>query len=125
MSQAASNNPPPTKRRSQRQQVYRTVSWSHRSGEDQGGALCDVSAGGTFLAPFGCGTDNIREGDTVWIVLQADGERQTMGATVRWHGWSERHACRGFGVEFDTGAKQQAEHLLLDVDSEGVFFVPT
>lgn len=123
MAEAASSIPP-SKRRRPRHQVYRTVHWNHRSGENHAGALCDVSPDGTFLAPYGRAGDSIHIGDIVWIVLQVEDQVHTLGATVRWHGWSERHACRGFGVEFDTGTKGQAETLLLEMDPNGVFFIP-
>lgn len=113
------------KRRQPRRRLHRTVHWNHRSGEQHAGALCDVSPDGTFLAPFGRAVDQIRKGDTVWIVLQVEGQQHTLGATIRWHGWSERHSCRGFGVEFDESTKQQAEVLLLELDADGVLFIPS
>lgn len=114
----------PHERKHERRQVYRTVKWDHRSGEDNEGAVCDLTPEGTFLTPFGKNAEQIREGDTVWIVIELDGERHPLSATVRWHGWSARHGCAGFGLQFDDDALARAEQLYLAVDQKGLFFVP-
>ena len=120
-----SQSQPTDQRRETRKPLYRTVRWDHRSGENQTGALCDITSAGTFLTPFGRAADQIRDGDTVWIVIDLNGEQQSFAATIRWHGWSDRHACSGFGVQFDGPSQQRAKSLMLDIDHDGWFFVPT
>lgn len=112
-------------RQHERKPTYRTVQWDHRSGEGKGGALCDLTPAGTFLTPFGRDASSIRVGDTVWIVIELDGERHSLSAEVRWHGWSAAHSCVGFGLQFDPHSEELAERLFLQVDKTGHFFVPT
>ena len=116
---------PKHERRHERRRVYRTVRWDHRTGEHQEGAVCDLTPEGTFLTPFGKGADDIREGDTVWIAVEVGGQRHCLSATVRWRGWSQQHACTGFGLLFDEAARRNAEALYLAVDDTGLFFVPS
>lgn len=111
-------------RQHDRKQVYRTVQWDHRTGENIGGALCDLSPSGTFLAPFGKNAEQIRDGDTVWVTITNGDELHSLSATVRWNGWSDRHSTRGFGLEFDATSRSLAKKLILEFDQEGMFFVP-
>ncbi|MDD9947194.1 MAG: hypothetical protein OXU20_39510 [Myxococcales bacterium] len=101
------------------------MSWDHRSGESQAGAVCDLTPEGTFLTPFGRGADGIRDGDTVWIALEIEGQRHCLSATVRWRGFSQKHDCEGFGLQFDPETLARAQELYLKIEADGLFFVPT
>lgn len=99
-------------RRHTRLPIYKQVQWDHRTAERLAGSLYDFSAGGAFLSPFGLVTHNIREGDVVWIDMNSDGDRAPLSGVVRWRGYSQRHSCTGFGLEFDELTQTQAVKLI-------------
>lgn len=91
-----------------RKVIYQRVHWDHRSAERLSGRLHDISAGGAFLSPAANAPGQVCPGDTIWIELSLETGFVALSSTVRWCGFSERHGCSGFGVEFDERTQRDA-----------------
>lgn len=78
-----------------------------RSSDLYVGTILDVSPIGAFFRPEAGVIDGLFtqiEQDTglapgTAVLLRQDGQSAPAAATVRWGGWSERHRCRGLGLE--------------------------
>ena len=62
--------------------------------------MFDVSPKGAFIRPYDLYSSALTEGSMLRLSFAPNnGERDVLG-TIRWIGFSQEHACRGFGVEF-------------------------
>jgi PilZ domain-containing protein len=112
------------RRQHERKFFHHKVNWMHQSGTSTEMKALDMSPWGIFISDEDKMIREIKNNDTVTISIDIGKETFDLHAKVRWSGTSSVHYKRGFGLEFDEPSKKLAEELFLELDEQGVFFVP-
>ena len=100
-------------RRERRAPVQWTARWSFAGGSTHDCEVLDLTSKGAFIVapetlPQGLGVERHVKGQ---LKAGPDGKALEVAAIVRWTGWSERHQCAGFGVEFENVPPEVLELL--------------
>jgi len=118
-------HPVQNRRKITRNNVRHTVRWNHKNGKNQSEEIIDISSSGVFLTPLGMKPDELQVNDTVCMIVALGDEEYTLSATVCWVGKSTEHEEAGVGLEFDEASQHVADKLCLQMDEQGLFFVPS
>ena len=98
------------------------VSWNAvftlPSGQMISSKIYDCTAKGAFLRADEDILERVSVNDTISLKGVVKSIPFSIDATVRWKGWSQRHDCAGFGIEFQT------KHLVFDMVTRPPSVVP-
>lgn len=111
-------------RQHERKTSNQKIRWMHQYGDSIESNAYDISPWGMFIPSEGKMIEKLNVNDVVTIIINIGKEEYQLVASIRWAGTSTVHSKRGFGLEFDDETKGLAKALLLQLDSEDVFFVP-
>ena len=112
------------RRRQERKYFHHKVNWMHRSGPGIELEALDMSPWGIFVSDEDKMIEHLGKDDTVTITIDIGKEKFELHAMIRWSGTSVSHGKRGFGLEFDGKSRSLAEELFLELEENGIFFVP-
>ena len=90
------------------------VSWFDDDGVAHRGLVCDISARGLFIRPVGgCSVGGLRSSTRVMLKIQPPGQPKptTVGGTIRWTGFHDKHKRGGIGVELEAPLSRRIRQL--------------